>query len=73
MSIWGKIIGGTTGFAFGGPIGALIGTAAGHAIDRMTINPVDAPIDEEKSKQKQRHIPNWLGFIWLGMVLLGLD
>ena len=52
MSIWGKIIGGTTGFAFGGPIGALIGTAAGHAIDRMTINSVDAPIDEEKSKQK---------------------
>ena len=52
MSIWGKIIGGTAGFAFGGPIGALIGTAAGHAIDRMTIDSVDSPIDEEKSKQK---------------------
>ena len=44
MSIWGKIIGGTAGFAFGGPIGALIGTAAGHAIDRMTIDSVDSPI-----------------------------
>ena len=33
MSIWGKIIGGTAGFALGGPIGALIGTLAGHAVD----------------------------------------
>ena len=29
MSIWGKIIGGATGFAFGGPIGALLGSVAG--------------------------------------------
>ena len=34
MSIWGKIIGGTAGFALGGPIGALVGVAAGHFIDR---------------------------------------
>ena len=40
MSIWGKIIGGATGFAFGGPIGALLGGVAGHAIDKI------------KSKQK---------------------
>ncbi len=25
MSIWGKIIGGATGFAFGGPLGAFLG------------------------------------------------
>ena len=25
MSIWGKIIGGATGFALGGPLGALFG------------------------------------------------
>ena len=31
MTIWGKIIGSATGFAFGGPIGALLGGAAGHA------------------------------------------
>ena len=36
MSIWGKIIGGTAGLALGGPLGALIGTAAGHAIDKIT-------------------------------------
>ena len=35
MSIWGKIIGGVGGYALGGPLGALIGAAAGHAVDRM--------------------------------------
>ena len=35
MSIWGKIIGGTTGFAFGGPLGAFLGGVAGHAIDKI--------------------------------------
>ena len=29
MSVWGKILGGVGGFAIGGPLGALIGTAAG--------------------------------------------
>ena len=38
MSIWGKIIGGATGFAFGGPIGALLGSVAGHAIDKIKTN-----------------------------------
>src|SRR5262245_20633317 len=33
MSIWGKIIGGATGFVLGGPLGALIGALAGHAVD----------------------------------------
>ena len=37
MSIWGKIIGATTGFALGGPIGALVGGLAGHALDRRGI------------------------------------
>ena len=35
MSIWGKIIGGATGFAFGGPLGAFLGSVAGHAIDKI--------------------------------------
>jgi len=30
MSWWGKIVGGTLGFMFGGPIGALLGMAVGH-------------------------------------------
>jgi len=36
MSIWGKIIGGAAGFALGGPIGAVVGVAAGHFVDRAT-------------------------------------
>ena len=35
MSIWRKIIGGTTGFAFGGPLGALLSGVTGHAIDKI--------------------------------------
>lgn len=33
--MWGKFFGGVTGFAFGGPLGALFGAAAGHALDKM--------------------------------------
>ena len=35
MSIWGKVIGGVAGFAVGGPLGAIAGTAFGHAVDRQ--------------------------------------
>ena len=34
MSIWGKIIGCTTGFALGGPLGAIIGMMIGGSFDR---------------------------------------
>ena len=34
MTIWGIIIGGAAGFALGGPIGALLGAAAGHVAER---------------------------------------
>src|SRR6266446_6414305 len=37
MQIWGKIVGGTAGFAIGGPIGALLGAAAGHAVDHYVL------------------------------------
>jgi DnaJ like chaperone protein len=33
MSIWGKILGTAAGLAIGGPLGALAGLAAGHAVD----------------------------------------
>ncbi|GEO82340.1 TerB family tellurite resistance protein [Pararhodospirillum oryzae] len=35
MSIFGKIVGGVGGFFVGGPLGAVLGAAAGHAYDRM--------------------------------------
>jgi DnaJ like chaperone protein len=33
MGYWGKIIGGMAGFAVGGPFGAVVGAALGHAAD----------------------------------------
>tara|TARA_Y100000590_G_scaffold426137_1_gene534864 strand:- start:25 stop:762 length:738 start_codon:yes stop_codon:yes gene_type:complete len=38
MSIWGKIIGGTAGFAIGGPLGAIIGVLAGNVYDKSKKN-----------------------------------
>ena len=35
MAIWGKILGAATGLAIGGPLGALVGGIAGHALDRI--------------------------------------
>ena len=35
MSIWGKLLAGTFGFALGGPIGAMLGVIAGHSVDRI--------------------------------------
>ena len=37
MMVWGKIIGGITGFAVGGPVGAVAGAALGHAADNGNI------------------------------------
>ena len=39
MSIWGKILGGFTGFAMGGPLGAVVGAALGHAADQRAAQP----------------------------------
>tara|TARA_Y100001970_G_scaffold294367_1_gene451773 strand:- start:19754 stop:20494 length:741 start_codon:yes stop_codon:yes gene_type:complete len=36
MSIWGKLIGGAAGFAIGGPLGMLLGVAAGHLADNVS-------------------------------------
>jgi DnaJ like chaperone protein len=33
LSFWGKILGGMTGFAMGGPFGAVVGAALGHAAE----------------------------------------
>ena len=49
MSIWGKIIGSTAGFALGGPLGAIIGGAAGHAVDN--IHPKEKMPEEKAVKQ----------------------
>jgi DnaJ like chaperone protein len=45
VSVWGKVLGGTAGFALGGPLGAVIGTVAGHAFDR-TRTPPEATVTQ---------------------------
>jgi len=47
MSIWGLIIGGTAGFAFGGPIGALLGAAAGHVAESQLRKQMDPEQDKK--------------------------
>ena len=49
MSIWGKIIGGTAGFALGGPIGAILGVMAGNVFDKSKKN----NYNKISSQQKQ--------------------
>ena len=39
MSIWGKLLAGTFGFALGGPIGALLGVIAGHSVCLLYTSP----------------------------------
>jgi DnaJ like chaperone protein len=43
MGYWGKIIGGTAGFFVGGPYGAVIGAALGHAADTGTVDSIRRP------------------------------
>jgi DnaJ like chaperone protein len=43
MGYWGKIIGGTAGFFVGGPYGAVIGAALGHAADSGSVENIRRP------------------------------
>jgi len=66
MSIWGKIIGAAGGFAVGGPLGALIGGFAGHAIDKMR----DGPGEGDDAT---RQITFTIGVIALGAKMAKAD
>lgn len=52
MSIWGKIIGGTAGFALGGPIGAILGVMVGGSFDRGSKRFVGSNKISQEHKQK---------------------
>ena len=52
MSIWGKLIGGATGMALGGPIGAILGIAAGHGVDR--VRKLDSSENNQKLSLEQK-------------------
>ena len=46
MGYWGKLIGGTAGFFVGGPPGALIGAALGHAADSGSMQGMRLPFGQ---------------------------
>ena len=49
MSIWGKVIGGATGLALGGPIGLLVGAIGGHFVDKYRTEQEPDPERAKKS------------------------
>src|SRR6476620_6905787 len=49
MGYWGKIIGGTAGFFVGGPYGAVIGAALGHAADTGSVDAIRRPFMQSAS------------------------
>jgi DnaJ like chaperone protein len=55
MSIWGKIVGGVAGLALGGPLGALIGVAAGHVVDRASARPEQPRVEDYRRYPGSRH------------------
>ena len=54
MSIWGKLIGGAAGMALGGPIGAILGIAAGYGVDKVRKFDVDASNKNFSNDQKEQ-------------------
>jgi len=78
MNIWGKIVGGTAGFAIGGPIAALLGVMAGHAVDHVldgrvsSETAVAAPADPE-DHPGLRQIGFTVGVIALGAKMARVD
>jgi DnaJ like chaperone protein len=54
MSIWGKLIGGAAGMALGGPIGAILGIAAGHGVDKVRKFDIDESNKNFSNDQKEQ-------------------
>jgi DnaJ like chaperone protein len=52
MSWWGKLVGGALGFALVGPIGALLGAALGHSLDKGINGLEQIPFDSNLDNQE---------------------
>ena len=68
MSVLGKIIGGTAGLALGGPIGALLGVIAGHAVDTARTER-----GSTRSQQPEKQVAFTIAVIALGAKLAKAD
>jgi DnaJ like chaperone protein len=79
MRIWGKIVGGTAGFAIGGPIAALLGLMAGHAVDHvletrvLSSETMPAAPRDPKDHPGLRQIAFTVGVIALGAKMARVD
>jgi DnaJ like chaperone protein len=79
MKIWGKIVGGTAGFALGGPIAGLLGVMAGHAVDQYVLesrsSEETAPATRRDSEEHPglRQIGFTIGVIALGAKMARVD
>lgn len=79
MRIWGKIVGGTAGFAIGGPIAALLGVMAGHAVDHVletrvvSSETMPAAPRDPKDHPGLRQIAFTVGVIALGAKMAKVD
>lgn len=63
MAVWGKMFGGIAGFAVGGPFGALMGAALGHAADRGSLLEMPAGGWNEHWRTRGRPDPNGAAFM----------
>jgi DnaJ like chaperone protein len=76
MKIWGKIVGGTAGLALGGPMAALLGVMAGHALDQLVEQSAGTAIATPSDPEDHpglRQIAFTIGVIALGAKMARVD
>lgn len=73
MHIWGKILAGAAGFALGGPLGALIGVVAGHAVDEWTDGMAAPPLGPDGLPDHTRTAAFAAGVVVLGAKMAKAD